>query len=389
MSHMIIIAQIAFFLLKRLIISVMDDIELGFDVVNEDDCISQAINIAYSGSVPYDLKSGICITIEGCVQSKCLRFAINFMCGRGPLASIAFHFNPRLDQRYVVRNCRIRGEWGDEETTSLAKFNFEQGKKFTIDILICTDKFMVAVDGYHFCGFGYRIPLKEITDMDVHGRVDIESIRFRTINVYPDMVRKGTGHLYQIPIYRFDDDVPKDPENRLPMPFLGYLTAGLQIGWQVEINGRVKVMPHSFYVNLQTGQQVWPHPNIPLHLNPRFSSAIGANSFIRNCWFDGKWHNEERCPTFPFEPGLPFELIIKKEYESIFSVWVNGQMTGEFQPGALVNVIESARIIYVQGDVVLTSCIVRAKGSDTMFENGIPKSLKKIVSIDENELWAN
>lgn len=55
------------------------------------------------------------------------------------------------------------------------------------------------------------------------------------------------------------------------LPLTGLLPRGFHPGWQLEIYGRVKILPHAFYINLQEGSHLWPHPVIPLHLNPRFS----------------------------------------------------------------------------------------------------------------------
>ena len=48
----------------------------------------------------------------------------------------------------------------------------------------------------------------------------------------------------------------------------------LEFGSQIEFYGKVKLLPHSFYINLQDGTQLWPHPNVLLHLNPRFRKFL-------------------------------------------------------------------------------------------------------------------
>lgn len=56
------------------------------------------------------------------------------------------------------------------------------------------------------------------------------------------------------------------------MPFLASVVREFGENWQVEIKGRVKLLPQRFFVNLQDGAQVWPHPNVTFHLNPRFGT---------------------------------------------------------------------------------------------------------------------
>lgn len=48
----------------------------------------------------------------------CDRFSVNLTCKTS--GNIALHFNPRLDRGYIVRNTKVRGSWGDEETCSPA-----------------------------------------------------------------------------------------------------------------------------------------------------------------------------------------------------------------------------------------------------------------------------
>ena len=54
------------------------------------------------------------------------------------------------------------------------------------------------------------------------------------------------------------------------MPYCGRFEECFTSGKEIHVIERVKVLPHSFFINLQDSSLVWPHPNIPLHLNPRF-----------------------------------------------------------------------------------------------------------------------
>lgn len=75
------------------------------------------------------------------------------------------------------------------------------------------------------------------------------------------------------------------------MPWTGRLQVDLQPGWQLEVKGRVKLLPQGFYINLQDGPQLWPHPNIPLHLNPRFSK-LNLNSVFKGACNEGLTSNK-------------------------------------------------------------------------------------------------
>lgn len=83
-------------------------------------------------------------------------FVVNIFSGSNP-HDILLHFNPRFDERCVVRNSRLAGSWGPEERHG--KLVFKQGKKFNIMVTAQPDCFLVMVDDEEFCRFRYRFPL--------------------------------------------------------------------------------------------------------------------------------------------------------------------------------------------------------------------------------------
>lgn len=65
-----------------------------------------------------------------------------------------------------------------------------------------------------------------------------------------------------------------------------------------------------FYVNLQKGKTIYPHPIIPLHINPRFLHGNGAPYVVMNCWNEGTWSHEERHQgQLSWMPGRDFLLM--------------------------------------------------------------------------------
>nr|XP_015834566.1 PREDICTED: galectin-8 isoform X2 [Tribolium castaneum] len=257
--------------------------------------------VPFAADLP-DLCAGKAIYVTGVVLPKCSRFAVNLTCGKSPTADVAFHLNPRLLQHYIVRNTRLNGQWGDEEKTSTVKFPFRREGKFNVCILIGDGEFQVAVEGVFFCSYKFRVALAKITAIDIQDT---------------------------------------------PVTFL--LPGGFQRDWQLEIYGRVKILPHSFYVNLQEGSHRWPHPRIPLHLNPRFSMGSGEPLFVRNAWIDGGWGQEERTPGFQFAPGSPFTMAIRRGSDH-FSVWIDGKLAGEFK---FRGTVDNTDTVHMEGDVVI------------------------------------
>ncbi|KAF2904201.1 hypothetical protein ILUMI_01977 [Ignelater luminosus] len=316
--------------------------------------------VPFCGELPQNLTVGSVICVSGFVPPNSIRFSVNLISGKGQNADIAFHFNPRLDRNYVVRNCRLAGHWGEEETASIVKCNIPRNKKFEIAIFIANEEFLVSINGKHFCSFGFRVALNLVTSIEVHGLVEIQGVEYKTWTVYPES--KPENVPFNIAIGEGQTEIS---EEALTIPCTGHLPKGFQEGWQLEICGRVKLLPHSFYINLQDGAQLWPHPIIPLHLNPRFSVSVGENVFVRNAWLNGRWGPEERTPGFQFSPGAPFSLAIRRGSDH-FSVWVDGQLTGEFKFRIPIEKIDT---VYIQGDVIIKQIVMHDKFIDFFNKN--------------------
>lgn len=139
------------------------------------------------------------------------RFSIDLLCAskqQQQPPDIGFHFNPRLEQRYIVRNCRVNGRWGSEETTSSSEFDMERNMKYDLTFLIAENQFLVSINGKHFCAFTYRAPLSQFTAIEVRGIVDVRSINYKTLNRYPEVNEESlciipTGTIETIPETKF------------------------------------------------------------------------------------------------------------------------------------------------------------------------------------------
>lgn len=86
---------------------------------------------------------------------------------------------------------------------------------------------------------------------------------------------------------------------------------------------------------------------------------MGENVFVRNAWLNS-WGAEERAPGFPFAPGAPFTVAVRRAADH-FSVWVDGKLAGEFSFRTNVDQIDT---VSVHGDVVVKKILM----SDRMGE---------------------
>lgn len=122
--------------------------------------------------------------------------------------------------------------------------------------------------------------------------------------------------------------------------------------------GKIKMLPHSFYINLQNGNKIWPHPEIAFHFNPRFAKAnVGKHIICKNAWYNGKWDKEERTEiAADFSPGKPFILEIVC-HQQIYEVILNSKVIAEFNFRLDPHKVDT---IYIQGDIKVWDVSVSA-----------------------------
>lgn len=117
------------------------------------------------------------------------RFAINLTFGHTH-NDIALHLNPRLPQNYIVRNSKINGRWGKEETTASLPFKLKRGQQFAIQILVTNDSYLVSVNGLHFCQYAHRMPYQRVTCVQVRGSISDAMIEQLPIKAWTNLNMK-------------------------------------------------------------------------------------------------------------------------------------------------------------------------------------------------------
>lgn len=96
---------------------------------------------------------------------------------------IAVHINPRIPQNYIVRNSKINGRWGKEETTASLPFKLKRDERFAIQILVTESNYLISVNGLHFTTFNHRIPFDRVTCVQLCGDVCDANIEHLPIKV--------------------------------------------------------------------------------------------------------------------------------------------------------------------------------------------------------------
>ena len=308
---------------------------------------------------------------------------------------MALHINPRLPQNYIVRNSKVRNVWGREEVASALPFSLRRGAPFSIQVLFTDECYMISVNGFHFCKFYHRLPYKSVQSLEIKGDIDDVMVERMIVTHYPerlpDSVPKSVRlhkSLRSTHDPDADDDVDltdheKEQETKwretivnnklaqspdivrkdeMILPYYGVIPKhSFVLGHAIKIEGRVRLLPQSFYINLQSGHNCWPHPTIALHLNPRFSKQndgpIGRTTVIRNSWVDGSWGSEERSEMeTTFRPGKPFSLSIVYGPNKSFEIFVNHELLTEYKFRCRPELIDT---IYIQGDIKLFDVVLQ------------------------------
>ncbi|XP_071979640.1 galectin-4-like [Engystomops pustulosus] len=111
------------------------------------------------------------VVVKGMVKSSAKSFCINLKVGFNN--DVAFHLNPRLNKKKVVRNSYINGSWGEEET-QLEKNPFKEGEFFDISIRSGEKQFKVFVNGFHCFDYAHRLwNLQQVDKLEVEGDVNL------------------------------------------------------------------------------------------------------------------------------------------------------------------------------------------------------------------------
>ncbi|XP_005043862.1 PREDICTED: galectin-8 [Ficedula albicollis] len=275
--------------------------------------------IPYVGTIHGGLVPGEQIVIQGTVLDDADRFQVDLQCGSSikPRADVAFHFNPRFRRSgCIVCNTLEREKWGWEEITY--EMPFEKGESFELLIMILKDKFQVSVNKKLLLLYNHRISLEKIDTLGIYGKVKIKTIEF---------VSKG--------------EMPNG--SQLGVPYIGKLDTALRPGCTIAIKGEVNKNSKSFAINLRPSGS----KDIALHLNPRMKNKV----FVRNSYLHDSWGEEEKeVASFPFKPGMYFELIIFCDAYQ-FKVAINGVHTLEYKHR--FKHLEKINMVEVTGDVHL------------------------------------
>jgi len=130
--------------------------------------------VPYESGIANGFPVGKSLLIFGAVEKKGKRFNVNLLRRNG---DIALHFNPRLDEKVVVRNNLEANEWGNEEREG--KIPFEKGIGFDLAITNEAYAFQIFVNGERFATFAHRTDPNDITGLQIQGDIELTGIQIQ------------------------------------------------------------------------------------------------------------------------------------------------------------------------------------------------------------------
>ncbi|VDN50599.1 unnamed protein product [Dracunculus medinensis] len=125
-----------------------------------------------SGFAGEGLAPGKSLLIFATPEKKAKRFHINLLKKNG---DIALHFNPRFDEKTILRNSLINGEWGNEEREG--KNILEKGIGFDLEIKNEEYAFQIFINGERFATYAHRLDPHEINGLQIGGDVEVTGIQ--------------------------------------------------------------------------------------------------------------------------------------------------------------------------------------------------------------------
>ncbi|CAL1531254.1 unnamed protein product [Lymnaea stagnalis] len=233
--------------------------------------------------IPGGLSVGANIVVRGRVPEGSDRFSLNLQKDDDEGCDIAFHFNPRIFLKTVVRNS-YHGGWQGEEL-DIPFFPFAHGSKFTIRINVGPTAYSVMVNGKFFIQYNHRLPFQEVRYMRLCSGAE-----------YYEATIQNPSHL----------------------PFKGEITGGLKPGKAFRVRGLVNDNANRFAISFNADLD---GNTVGILFNPRQDQEdVVLNSKV------GNWQAEERGQGwFPFKKGQFFDVLFVS-WDGKFNIYVEEKL---------------------------------------------------------------
>ncbi|XP_022222443.1 galectin-8 [Drosophila obscura] len=334
-------------------------------------------------------RPGLSFFFHGLILSACEHFTIDFLTvegkEKGDHCNVLLQLGARLPQNYIVRNSRLMGKWGPEENSSPLGFQLIRGDTFWMQVLLTVESFYISVNGYHFAEYAHRMPYRWLASIDLRGDIDEIVIDKYYVTEYPirlsQSVARALPFVYDSNILKWlNGEATSTLQNwdsldnlsrlqratrqitaNLTLPFYGRVPNHEKLveGRAVRIEGRVRLMPQSFSVALQQGQQIWPQPTVSFYFSPSFlrktRDKVGKVIVTRSAYLNGSWVKTKvsRLNT-SLRPGKAFVILIACR-PNYYELFVNSKLLLGFKHQMNPECVD---IVNIRGDVRLWDVVI-------------------------------
>ncbi|TDG48153.1 hypothetical protein AWZ03_005328 [Drosophila navojoa] len=140
--------------------------------------------IDYNNDIEVEpLNEGDSFLFSGEIDPKCEVFEIVFIYPNAAYRDFPFHLKSIFKKNQFLMNSKINNEWCRNAVTN--RNPFRKGERFTIQVLITVDFYLIAINGQHFTKFAHRIPFQGGNLLRVQGGIhDVKMHRTRVMD-YP------------------------------------------------------------------------------------------------------------------------------------------------------------------------------------------------------------
>ncbi|KAI6197339.1 hypothetical protein M3Y94_01212200 [Aphelenchoides besseyi] len=158
----------------RLPLSAVTHFSIDGDVfINHISWSGKYYPVPYESGIPGEgLAPGKTLLIFATPEKKGKRFHINLLKKNG---DIALHFNPRFDEKHIIRNSLINNEWGNEEREG--KMVLEKGHGFDLKIVNEEYAFQVFINDERYATFAHRLDPHDINGLQIGGDLEVTGIQ--------------------------------------------------------------------------------------------------------------------------------------------------------------------------------------------------------------------
>ncbi|KAK3548354.1 hypothetical protein QTP70_010715 [Hemibagrus guttatus] len=254
--------------------------------------------LPYVGKIPGGIKQDMAVFVQGTIPPDAKSFAINFKTGPSAGDDIAFHYNPRIGDITTLNSFR-NGKWETPENAPDKPFT--KGEPFQLIVAINSEGYEVYVNGIRQCVFKHRIPLENVSALELNG----------------DLSQLICGFIHSWSTSSFFTELQKISVTEISSTTTESTT---------------------FTIDFTAGD------DIAFRYKPEIGDHTTLNSF-RN----GNWDTEEKAPDKPFTKGEGFQIIVVMKSEG-YQVYVNTMSHCTFKHRMP---LEKVSAIAVHGDITI------------------------------------